>query len=320
MQASRLLSLLMLLQTRGRMSARALAQQLEVSVRTVYRDIDQLSAAGVPVWAEAGRLGGIQLQPGWRTQLTGLTPDEAQAVFLTGLPGPAAQLGLGEAMASAQLKLLAALPPGWQEDARRVGARFHLDPVDWYRDAAPADHLPAVARAVWQERRLAIRYESWTAVVERVVEPLGLVLKGGNWYMAARCGGKNRTYRLSNIVQLRDTGERFMRPRDFELAAYWTSSTQRFEAELYRDTAVLRVSPAGLKILRGFSPVVARAADRSAGQADAAGWVEVTVPIESVVHAAGQMLRLGAEGQVLRPAGLRRALADVLARMAALYA
>jgi biotin operon repressor len=135
MRASRLLSMLLLLQTRGRMSAQALAEELEASVRTVFRDVDQLSAAGIPIWAERGRNGGFQLQEGWRTKLTGLTTDEASAIFLAGLPGPAAELGLGEAMTSAQLKLLAALPAEWQAGAQRVGTRFHLDPVDWFRNA-----------------------------------------------------------------------------------------------------------------------------------------------------------------------------------------
>src|SRR5579863_4682773 len=149
MLASRLLSILMLLQTRGRMSASALAEEFEVSVRTVYRDVDQLSAAGVPVYADRGRSGGFQLLDGYRTKLTGLTSAEAEALFLSGLPGPAADLGLGEAMARAQLKLLAALPEGRRDDAGRIATRFHLDPVGWYRSAEDAALLPALAGAVW---------------------------------------------------------------------------------------------------------------------------------------------------------------------------
>lgn len=319
MQASRLLSILMLLQARGRISAQALAEQLEVSVRTIYRDVDQLSAAGVPVWAETGRNGGFQLREGWRTHLTGLTTAEAQAVFLAGLPGPARQLGLGEAMASAQLKLLAALPAGWQADAQRVSARFHLDPADWYRRPAPADRLPSVAQAVWESRRVAMRYESWKGVVEREVEPLGLVLKAGVWYVVARTGGTARTYRLDSILELTLREERFEPPQGFDLAAHWRTETERFEQQLYQGQATLRVSPRGLKWLRDFPAAVADAAQRTAGEPDADGWVRVTVPIESIEHAAGQMLRLGAEGEVLGPATLRRRVADHLRRMVALY-
>src|SRR6516225_3565414 len=228
MRASRLLSLLMLLQSRGRTSAQALARELEVSVRTIHRDVDELSAAGVPIWADRGRAGGFQLQPGWRTRVDGLTAPEAQAMFLGGLPGPAAELGLGEAMASAQLKLLAALPEGWREDARRVSSRFHLDPIDWYRGPAATDHLPAIARAVWGERRIDVRYESWRGVVERELDPLGLVLKAGVWYLVARAGGASagkgaalRTYRLSNILALTIAEEGFQRPKEFDLAVWW---------------------------------------------------------------------------------------------------
>src|ERR1700742_567718 len=234
MRASRLLSLLMLLQTRGRVSAHALAEALEVSVRTIHRDVDELSAAGVPIWADRGRLGGFQLQPGWRTKVDGLTAPEAQAMFLGGLPGPESELGLGEAMASAQLKLLAALPDGWREDARRVSARFHLDPIDWYRGPSATAHLPAIAQAVWSERRVALRYESWKGEVSRRVDPLGLVLKAGIWYLAAQAANDKRsvrTYRLSNILDLQVTGEAFERPADFDLAAWWLASTKRFEKE-----------------------------------------------------------------------------------------
>ncbi len=322
MRASRLLSLLMLLQTRGRMSATALAEAMEVSVRTIHRDVDELSAAGVPIWADRGRTGGFQLQPGWRTKVDGLTAPEAQAMFLGGLPGPASELGLGEAMASAQLKLLAALPDGWREDARRVSARFHLDPIDWYRGPSATDHLPAIAQAVWGERRVAMRYESWKGEVARRVDPLGLVLKAGVWYLAAQVadGRKGvRTYRLSNVLELELTDEPFERPAGFDLAAWWQASTRRFEKELAVDTAQLRVTAAGLKALRDLGSLVAQAAEASAGEPDEAGWRRVTIPIESIPHAAAQVLRLGAQAQVLKPAALRRALLDRLDAIAALY-
>jgi len=318
-RASRLVSLLLLLQTRGHLTAPELATELEVSVRTVYRDVDELSASGVPVWADRGRLGGFQLQPGWRTRVDGLTAPEARAVFLAGLPGPAAQLGLGEAMASAQLKLMAALPDGWREDAQRVSSRFHLDPIDWYRGPAATDHLPAIAQAVWNEHRIAVRYDSWNGIADRTLEPLGLVLKAGTWYMAAAVPGKApRTYRLSNVMELRETGERFRRPKSFDLAAYWNDSTRRFESELYRDRAVVRVSPRGWKPLRSLSAAVAEALDAAGGNASA--WREVTIPIESVEHAAGQLLRLGAEVQVVEPVALRRLMRTTITKMASLYA
>ncbi len=319
MRASRLLSLLMLLQSRGRVSAQALAEALEVSVRTIHRDVDELSAAGVPIWADRGRLGGFQLQPGWRTRVDGLTAPEAQAMFLGGLPGPAAELGLGEAMASAQLKLLAALPDGWREDARRVSARFHLDPIDWYRGPSATDHLPAIAQAVWSERRVAMRYESWKGEVSRRVDPLGLVLKAGIWYLAAQVGMGVRTYRLSNILDLEVTGEAFERPSNFDLAGWWQASTKRFEKELAVDTAQLRVSAPGLKALRDLGAAVAQAAEASATEPDEAGWRRVTIPIESIAHAAAQVLRLGAQAEVLNPGALRRELLERLDAVAALY-
>ena len=290
-------------------------------MRTIHRDVDELSAAGVPIWADRGRLGGFQLQPGWRTRVDGLTAPEAQAMFLGGLPGPAAELGLGEAMASAQLKLLAALPDGWREDARRVSARFHLDPIDWYRGPSATDHLPAIAQAVWGERRVAMRYESWKGEVSRRVDPLGLVLKAGIWYLAAQvrqraCAPTGcRTSSTWRSPTSRSSGR-----RDFDLAAWWQASTKRFEKELAVDTAQLRVSAAGMKALRDLGAAVAQAAEASASEPDEAGWRRVTIPIESIPHAAAQVLRLGAQAEVLKPAALRRALLERVSAIAALYA
>ena len=323
MRASRLLNLLMLLQSRGRQSAPALARELEVSVRTVYRDVDHLSAAGVPVWAETGRLGGICLREGWRTQLTGLTAPEARAVFMAGLPGPAAELGLGQAIAAAQLKLLAALPADAQADAQGIAQRFHLDPVDWFRSAAPPPHLRAVADAVWRCQRMAMRYESWQAVSQRTVEPLGLVLKAGQWYMAARGDNKRaeaRAYRVAAIESLQVLDDGFEPPPRFDLAAWWRASTARFEAGVYTAQACLRVTEAGFTRLCQFSPTVAAAAQDSAKPCASEGWVEVQVPIESVTHATREMLSLGDQALVLAPAALRQAILDIAQRMAALNA
>lgn len=319
MRASRLLSILLLLQTRGRLSAQALAEEIEASVRTVFRDIDHLSAAGVPIWAERGRNGGFQLQEGWRTKLTGLTTDEASAIFLAGLPGPAAELGLGEAMTSAQLKLLAALPAEWQAGAQRVGARFHLDAVDWFRTAEPAEFLRAVAESVWQERQVRMRYRSWNRVSERVADPLGVVLKAGIWYMVARTEGEVRTFRLSNIQSLEVLDTTFSRPRRFDLPKFWSVSTRRFETSMFRSTARLRVSPLGLRRLLAFSAPVAESANRTATGPDADGWMRVTIPIDSAEDAAREVLRLGTEAEVLEPKELRDRLKSVAERLAALY-
>jgi predicted DNA-binding transcriptional regulator YafY len=319
MRASRLLTMLMLLQTRGRMSAQALAEAAEVSVRTVYRDADELSASGVPIYAERGRNGGFQLLDGWRTKLTGMTAEEAQAVFLAGLPGPAAELGLGEVMAAAQLKLMTALPADWRADARRVSSRFHLDPVGWYRGAERPDRLPAIAQAVWNARRLQLTYERWSGVVERTVDPLGLVLKAGAWYLIAAVEGSARTYKVANIQALETLDQGFERPSDFDLSAWWTASTQRFEAELYRGLARLRVSPRGLRLLADLGGAVAGAAERSAEAPDPQGWVCVTIPIETLEHAAGQLIGLGADAEVLEPQDLRDAMAETARRLTSLY-
>src|SRR5512143_1952796 len=223
MRASRLLSLLILLQMRGRMSAEALAAEFEVSVRTIYRDVDQLSAAGVPVYAERGRNGGFALLDGYRTRLTGFTPAEAEALLLAGVGPAAADLGVGAEAAAAQLKLLASLPPDSGASAQRVAARFHLDPVNWYRRVEASEILPAVANAVWGERRIRVRYESWRDLVDRDLDPLGLVLKAGVWYLVAAVKGQARTYRVSNIRALEVLSAKAQRPARFDLARYWAS-------------------------------------------------------------------------------------------------
>lgn len=321
MRASRLLTIMMLLQTRGRMSAEALSEELEVSVRTVYRDIDQLSAAGVPVYADVGRNGGFALLDGWRTRLTGLTPAEAQAIFLAGLPGPARELGLGDNMQQAELKLLAALPPDWQAEAKRMSSRFHLDPGGWFQPGYMHQHLKAVADAVWSETRLSIRYESWTRTTDREIEPLGLVLKGGIWYVVAQTEpDKFRTFRLSGIVALLVLDDHFQRPRDFDLSAYWAETVVQFEKDIYVGTARVRASELGRRRLKEISQTVKDAVDAAPIAPDGEGWAELTIPVEEIGWATRELRRVGSELVVLEPPELRARIAEEARKMAALYA
>lgn len=318
MRASRLLSIQMLLETRGRMSAPALARALEISVRTLYRDIDELTAAGVPVYAERGRAGGFQLLPGWKTTLTGLTPAEAEAVFLSGLGGPADDLGLRSQVQSARLKLVAAMPAPLRGRADRISSRFHLDPIDWYREADSLPHLATVATAVWEERQLAMGYESWTRSARQTVHPLGLVLKAGVWYLAAARARQVRTYRVSNIRDARLLEERCLRPKGFELVRYWKESVQRFESELYAGSAQVSATAGGLADLRRLSAPVARAL-RGAKEPPAGQRVEARIPVESIEQAAGQLLRLAPQVQVLAPAPLRQAIIERLHKACTAY-
>lgn len=318
MRASRLLSIQMLLETHGRMSAPALARALEVSVRTLHRDIDELTSAGVPVYAERGRAGGFQLLPGWKTQLTGFTPAEAEAVFLAGLGGPASELGLGPQVASAERKLLAAMPAPWRGGARRIRSRLHLDPVEWYREAEAVPFLPVVARAVWEERQLAMSYESWSRTTRRTVHPLGLVLKAGTWYFAAAREGKVRTWRVASVLDAALLDAPVQRPRGFDLAAYWRESVRRFEVEVYTGEAQVAATARGLTELRRINAALARAVAGVASPADGQR-VRLRIPIESVPHAAGQLLRLCPEVEALSPPALRQAIAERLRAAATMY-
>jgi predicted DNA-binding transcriptional regulator YafY len=315
MLASRLLSILMMLQTRGRMSASTLAAEFEVSVRTIHRDIDQLSAAGIPVYADRGRSGGFQLMDGYRTKLTGLTQAEAEAIFMAGLPGPAAQLGLSDILSAARLKLKAALPPNVQQDAERIASRFHLDPVAWFRGADPLPSLQTIARAVWSENWLTLRYRNNGEVYGRKLGPLGLVLKGGVWYLVAQSGKSIRTYRVAQIVDAEVATETFARPKNFDLVAHWEKAARDYEAGTYQSRAEVRLSPKGMARLDLLGPVVKEEAAKTARKPDRHGWVRCSLPVESGDYGIRELLRLGEEVEILGPPALRAQMAATLAAM-----
>jgi predicted DNA-binding transcriptional regulator YafY len=319
MRASRLLHLLLLLQNRGRMTAPELAAELEVSVRTIYRDVESLSAAGVPVYADRGPAGGYQLVAGYSTRLTGMTPAEADSLFLAGIPGPAAELGLGTVFAAAQLKVLAALPPELRSRANRVTERFFLDAPGWFTEAESVPHLALVADSVWNSFRLKIRYERWNRTdVERVVDPLGIVLKAGTWYLIARVDGQPRMYRASRIQDAELLDESFERPADFDLAAYWSTRSAELTALLYKETVTVRLSPHGQRMLFLLGQVISRAGRQHMSEPDADGWVRTELPTESITHAVHQLLQLGPDVEVLEPPELRdrlKAAADELVKL-----
>ena len=311
MRASRLVTLLFTLQRLRGATAAALARELEVSERTIYRDVAALSAAGVPLWTEPGRGGGIRLVDGWRTRLDGLTAHEAAAIFAVGAPQVLAELGMSAALAGAQAKLLATLPAELQAHARSVAQRFHLDAPGWFHTPQQVTQLAGVAEAVWEQQRLRIGYRRGHDVVERTIDPLGLVLKAGTWYLAAGIDETVRTYRVDRITAAEPTGACFERPDGFDLAEWWAGAAGRFESQMLRATVRLRVGPRGLKILpHAADHDAALKAIAHAAPADAEGWRELELEVESIDVAAGQLTALGGEVEALDPEELRTALAE----------
>ncbi len=328
MRASRLISVLLLLQSRGRMTAQQLADELEVSVRTVYRDVEELSASGIPVYADRGAHGGFQLVEGYRTRLTGLTPQEAEALFLSGYPGPAAELGLGTVLAAAQLKVLAALPPELRSRASRIRQRFHLDAPGWFTEPEATPHLQQIADAVWSDRRLRMQYRRGgdDKLVERLIDPLGVVLKAGVWYLVARTGEDEvasrsdrgeiggrvddlRTYRISRMVSLETVPDRFQRPDDFDLAEHWERSVSAYERSLPSFEAVIRVREPSLWRVADLIGGPRTRDAVAAGARDDEGWLTITIPLGDAGYSESQLLAFGPDVEVVSPPDFRERLA-----------
>lgn len=317
MRASRLLAILILLQNRGRLTAAALADEFEVSERTIYRDIDALSMAGVPVYGDRGPGGGFALLDGYRTRLTGLADNEAAALALAGVPSAAEAAGFGAALRDAFGKLFAALPGEGGARAEAAAGRFHVDPADWYRGAEASRFLPELSRAVLSARRIAMRYESWKAVRDWMLDPLGLVLKAGEWYLIGRSKGRIVTYRVAAIERLEVLEQCFEHPGTFDLAAWWREAQVAFEASLFTATAQLRASPTGCERLARLSPRGRAAVAKARPAPD--GWSLLEMPVEDSDHGARELLGLGPEIEVLAPASLRRRIAALALEIATIH-
>ncbi|MFD3825388.1 helix-turn-helix transcriptional regulator [Streptomyces sp. NPDC058625] len=355
MRAARLIKMVLLLQSRPSMTAAELARELEVSERTVTRDAQALSEAGVPVYADRGRTGGYRLVGGYRTRLTGLARGEAEALFLSGVPGALREMGLEDTASAARLKVSAALLPSLRDAPRTAAQRFHLDAPNWFREVPAPGLLPAVADAVWDDRRVTARYRRGDTEVERELEPYGLVLKAGVWYLCARVPsqegpeqgtpgqgavgpGSRQVYRVYRVDRftavepvravdtvgaLRGAGiERFERDPEFDLPAFWEERAEQFAHSILRAEVVVRLSPEGMRALpHAVDPAAARKAlaEAAGADGDGDGWVTVTLPVESEEVARTQLTALGPEVEVLAPASLRERFAAQAVRLALLY-
>ncbi|WP_221361853.1 helix-turn-helix transcriptional regulator [Streptomyces beigongshangae] len=330
MRAARLIKMVLLLQTRPSMTAAELARELEVSERTITRDAQALSEAGVPVYADRGRTGGYRLIGGYRTRLTGLARSEAEALFLSGVPGALREMGLEDAASAARLKVSAALLPSLKDASRTAAQRFHLDAPAWFAEPGTPALLPAIAEAVWDDRRITARYrrEGTAAELVRELEPYGLVLKAGIWYVCARVAeagvadadGPFRVYRIDRFTAAEAAAERFARNESFDLPAFWAEQAEQFARSLLRATVVVRLTGEGARLLKHtVDPVSAQEALTGADPADEEGRVTLTLPVESYDVAYTQFLSLGPEAEILEPAELRKRFSDAAARTAAYY-
>jgi predicted DNA-binding transcriptional regulator YafY len=320
MRADRLLSILMLLQARGRMTAQELAEDLEVSVRTIYRDIDALSVAGVPIYTERGPGGGCSLLDSYRTTLTGLTRHEVRALFMLSIPAPLAELGVGQDLRAALLKLSAALPVAHRQDEERVRQRIHLDAVEWFHAREPVPHLKTIQQAVWQDRRLLLTYHlPFETRVERLVDPYGLVAKASVWYLVCARDGHIRVHRVSNVLEARLVDGSFERPADFDLAAFWKTWCAEVEANRSSYPVSVRVSEDLVPFLPRFFGDGMRTVMQETGPPDAEGWVTMTLPFESLEDARSRILGFGGAIEVLEPQALLESVLDFAAQITARY-
>lgn len=320
MRADRLLSILMLLQSRGRLTAQELAAELEVSVRTIYRDMDALSIAGIPVYTERGPGGGCSLLDSYRTTLTGLNQDEVRALFMLSIPQPLVELGVDQELKAALRKLAASLPASRRQEEERVRQRIHLDSVEWLHSREPVPHLRTIQLAIWQDRLLHLAYDlPFQTRVERLVEPYGLVAKASVWYLVCAAGDRMRVHRVSQLADARLVEQRFERAPGFDLAAFWQSWCAEIEQNRPSFSATVRAAPRLLPLLArnfgdAFGPNLARGSS-----ADAQGWITLTLPFETLEDARERILGFGGAMEVLGPRPLRDSVRDCAAQIMAVY-
>jgi len=320
MRADRLFSIVLLLQSHRQLTSRDLAGRLEVSPRTIHRDMEALSGAGIPVVAERGTGGGWSLLGEYRTNLTGLNEAEIQSLFVSKPSRLLTDLNLEKAAEGAFLKLLAALPSVYRRGAEHACQRIYVDVTGWNRAEEAVPFLHALQEAVRQERRVRILYGrgECDAATERLVDPLGLVAKGSVWYFVAAAvdGEEVRSYRVSRVLQVEVLDEQCARPPDFDLAEFWEQSSAKFRAHLPQYRARVRVR----QEIVARMPYAGRFARiERTGQPDAEGWVEVALRFDVEEMACEYALGFGTQLEVLEPVALREKVLAAARRVVAFY-
>lgn len=320
MRADRLISIVMLLQTHARMTACELAEELEVSERTIYRDIDALSIAGVPIYSEAGPGGGYALVDDYRTTLTGLTEGEVRALFTLNIPAPLTDLGMDKELRAALLKLSASLPNTRRGEEEKAHQRFHLDSTWWQQGGESVPHLKDIQQAVWQNLKLHVVYQPlYTTEIERLIAPYGLVAKAGVWYLVYARNERIYVQRVSDLTDVRISPESFGRPDEFDLAAFWESWCAEYEALLSYFTATVRVAPDFIPELpKHFSNDVLDQAAQ-AGPPDDDRWIKLELSFRSFEEARARILGFGRGVEVLEPLALKRSVLDFAEQIVDLY-
>lgn len=320
MRADRLLSLLLILQERKMVKARELAERLNVSERTIYRDMDVLSGAGVPVYAEPGPSGGFALLEDYRTNLTGLNEAEVQALAIFNVPETLTDIGLSRSLETGLLKLAAAVPPLHQLAAERIQQRLYIDTSPWFHRREAVPHLERLREAVWQDRHVSFRYSKPNGTQKEVpARPYALAAKDGLWYLVAETDDGMRVYRVSRITDLAISGTSFQRRPAFELASFWEDWCRSFEKSRPRYPVIVRLAPGAIDLLPDFMQEYMRHMMADADP-EPNGWRRVTLDFEREHLALTQAMSLGRMMEVLEPVELRQRVAAVAAELTALYA
>jgi predicted DNA-binding transcriptional regulator YafY len=305
MRADRLLSIMLILQAQGKTTTFALAETLEVSRRTILRDVEALSIAGVPIHADAGHGGGVYLDEHYRVSLTGLKEAEVRALFVSARHGPLQDVGLGAAAEATLLKLFAALPSLHRQEAERMQQRIHLDPAWWWHKGDTLPHLETLKTAVFDDYRVRVRYERGSGdVVERILDPYSLVAKANVWYLIARREDELRTYRVSRFVEVAMMDEYFERDATFDLAQYWHSHTSAFVANLPTFDFTLRLAAGRLQFLKLYAS--GRYTIRETSPDGATSLIDMR--LSSLDEARMLVLGLGTDAEIIKPDELREAV------------
>jgi predicted DNA-binding transcriptional regulator YafY len=291
-----------------------------VSERTIYRDIEALSMAGIPVYAERGPGGGCRIAEGYRTNLTGLTEDEVRTLFLPGATRQLADLGISKVLEAAMFKLLASLPSAHQRDVERTRQRLYVDTIGWYHTNEEAPYLQVLREGVWQDRKIRMTYrKSNGEITERTVDPLALVAKAGLWYLVALSHGDLRVFRVSRVRNAALTDEPCQRPPDFDLEKFWIEWSEDFQTSWPAYFARLRISPAFVPILPHILGESVHALLEEADPPDCEGWITITYPFGSFEGARSYILGFGTMVEVLEPEELRQSVIQVASGIVEFY-